>query len=143
MLSPQGGNTNTVSHELTHALNYQMNNRALDLQDQSKDLRNPALSSADQQFLDAYQKLRPFQSKLIPNDNSDYGKYRYSPTEVQAFGVGNSVDQGPGVEPRAHLDATMAQEAAILRDLYSRSLAKPQQTTPSWIDTLLGMMKRP
>jgi hypothetical protein len=150
-LSPYGGNTTTVSHELTHALDHRMD-------DYADKLRSSGAQGLQQQFLDTYQKLDTLQnpSKLIPNqrnlatkdqlnDQQRYDMYRYSPNEVRAFGVGNQEDDGgPGVEPRAHLDATQAQEAAILRDLYRRSLSAPQQqTTPSWIDTLLGMMKRP
>ena len=53
---------------------------------------------------------------------SGMNEYRKSPNELRSFGVGNFATNAPyPVQPSSsHIDATMAQEAAIMRDLARR-----------------------
>ena len=111
-LSPYGGNTNTLSHELTHALNEHMGWEDLRIWDSRKS------SPQEQRFTEAYSKLNPNFSKVPSLAGDD--PYRRSATERRAFGVGNHVGGASIYPERPHMDATMATEAAILRDLFKR-----------------------
>lgn len=112
--SPKG-----LPHEATHALDIQMKKKA-------KGHGNPnldalLLSPEEKQFKEAYQKLNPATSNL-PMNRSD--KYRTNPLELRAYGVGNTVNGDSEYPVAPHVDATMATEMAILRDLYARTLRK-------------------
>ena len=120
----------TLPHELTHALRYVMQDKVRGLGAASQQTGKP-LTGADQQLFDAWYKLDPRDSKINPLNYPDpaYQKYRFSFTEAPAFAVGNMENPqkfsskgdyymtSPGGR---HYDATMAQEQAILRDLYAR-----------------------
>ena len=120
----------TLPHELTHALRYVMQDKVRGLGAVAQQTGKP-LMGADRQLFDAWYKLDPRDSKINPLDYQDpaYQNYRFSFTEAPAFAVGNMEDPqkfsnkgdyymtSPG---GSHYDATMAQEQAILRDLYAR-----------------------
>lgn len=119
-----GLNTNTVPHEFSHALDEAMGNYV-------GSIRNTNKTNAQSKFIDAYDKLDPLTSKLIPSGPKD--KYRYSRDELRAHGVGNAAapyalgDMFKMTPARQHIDSTMATEASILRDLLSRAI-KPNGT---------------
>lgn len=140
LLSPE--KSDTLAHELTHALRYSMQNTARSLFGAyQKD--KTSLSPNDRQFMDAWYKLDPDFTKLksFQYPSSAYNGYRYSFTEAPAFAVGRMEDPrkqlsrteywdtSPGGE---HFDATMATEQAILRDLYARQQLKQQEVTNPW-----------
>lgn len=138
-IHPNGGSVNTAAHELTHALDNAMTRQYLDDEKKQKlgrdreRLLGPTLNNllggvspnpSLDQWLGGYDKLRASQTK-IPMPDQD--EYRTSPAEMRAFGVGNINDGGNpnkvlGYNVNPHLDATMATEAAILRELYRRRL---------------------
>ena len=120
---PLTGNTPSVgAHELFHALQARMGNKAYNL---NKSWRSD-LSTSDLQYLDAYEKLNS--GGAIKNQPEE--GYRTRLDEAQAFGVGNyATGQRPSWEAeysskRPHLDATNASEMAILMDLYKRTFKK-------------------
>jgi hypothetical protein len=128
---------NTLAHEATHAMFKDMRDKSLYLRDR-QNKREP-VSSADMSFVDAYNKLDP-QLSRVPRmyyPDNEYNQYRHSFHELPAFAVGRMADPrksltrgeyfetSPGGQ---HLDATLATEQAILRDLYNRTLT-PQSTT--------------
>lgn len=116
----------TVPHELTHALRYVIQDKV-----RRMGAAGIPLAGADKQLFDAWYKLDPDLSKVksLKYPDSEYQNYRYSFTEAPAFAVGNMenpkqffsrgeyYETSPGGN---HYDATMAQEQAILRDLYAR-----------------------
>ena len=114
-----GLNINTVPHEFSHALDEAMGGYA-------GQIRNANKTNDQSKFLDAYDKLDPLTSKLIPQGKND--PYRYDRGELRAHGVGNAAgpytlgDMFKMAPARTHIDSTMATEAAILRDLLKRSL---------------------
>ena len=134
-----------LAHELTHALTTAMQETARSiLNNQNK--KQP--TSSEQQFMDAWYKLDPDYSKLpqFTYPSNEYNQYRHSFREAPAWGVGRMEDprqtltrqeywmSSPG---GSHVDATLAQEQAILRDLYARKVQQEQQpnpTTPWWKD---------
>lgn len=124
-ISPRGVNTMAIGHELQHAVDSSMANFNVKRMYEST-------SPEESQFLDAIQKLGP-RTKLPLN--KDAGDYRTDTDELRAFGVGNYINNSPGQDyrkrfgdPGLHVDATMASESAILRDLYRRALSNPPQT---------------
>jgi hypothetical protein len=65
-------------------------------------------------------------NKKLANPDGDW-EYRSLMDEMEAFGVGNTVGsklKSTSVEPRNHVDASMAQEFAIRSDLFLRGLKK-------------------
>ena len=132
----------TLPHELTHALRYVMQDKARDIGETARQTGIPP-TGIDKQLFDAWNKLDPDLSKMKPLQYPDqaYQNYRFSFTEAPAFAVGNmenpkqSFSKGEYymTSPAgSHYDATMAQEQAILRDLYARKLN--QQATPMYTD---------
>jgi hypothetical protein len=132
----------TLAHELTHALGYVMKDKVWSLRDQYEKTKKQA-TGVDAQFLDAYRKLDPDFSKLTPMKYPDqsYNEYRNSSTEAPAFAVGRMEDPRKSftrgeyfqTSPAGgHVDATLAQEQAILRDLYGRT----QQPALSYQDPM-------
>lgn len=135
---------NAIAHELTHALNTVMKDQVFSWRDTGK---QP--TGIDAQFLDAWRKLHPGDSKLksFQYPDQSYNEYRNSLTEAPAFAVGRMADprqsltrseywqSSPAGE---HVDATLAQEQAILRDMYGRTQQPQQQqqepTSPWWKD---------
>ena len=120
----------TLPHELTHALRYALQSKAREIGDTALQT-GKFPSETDKQFYDAWYKLDPDLSKMSPLKYPDpaYQNYRFSFTEAPAFAVGNmenpkqslSKAEYYGTSPGgSHYDATMAQEQAILRDLYAR-----------------------
>jgi hypothetical protein len=117
-LDPIAGiNNQTIAHETTHSLDAAM------ARDYEKISRRKLIGWPHDpealSFHDAYKKLRPSDTKL-PLDRTD--AYRSSDKELRAFGVGNHASEAPSTYGRPHLDATMATEMAILRDLYKKML---------------------
>ena len=132
----------TLPHELTHALRYVMQDKVRGIGETYRQTGIPP-SGIDKQLFDAWDKLDPDLSKMNPLKYPDpaYQNYRFSYTEAPAFAVGNmenpkkSFSKGEYymTSPAgSHYDATMAQEQAILRDLYARKLN--QQATPMYAD---------
>ena len=122
----------TLPHELTHALRYVMQDKVRGIGETYRQTGIPP-SGIDKQLFDAWDKLDPDLSKMTPLKYPDpaYQNYRFSFTEAPAFAVGNmenpkkSFSKGEYymTSPAgSHYDATMAQEQAILRDLYARKL---------------------
>jgi len=133
---------NALAHELTHALNYKMQEEARALFGKSRRQGEDSLSQSEQQFYNAWNKLDPDFSKLQKFNYpvQGYNQYRHSFTEAPAFAVGRMEDPRQSLtrteywntSPAGpHVDATIAQEQAILRDLYAR---KQQPSTPWWKD---------
>ena len=132
----------TLPHELTHVLRYVMQDKVRGIGETYRQTGIPP-SGIDKQLFDAWDKLDPDLSKMNPLKYPDpaYQNYRFSFTEAPAFAVGNmenpkkSFSKGEYymTSPAgSHYDATMAQEQAILRDLYARKLN--QQATPMYAD---------
>lgn len=136
-----------LAHELTHALSTAMSDKVFAMRDQYEKTGQQALGK-DALFLDAWRKLHPGDSKLTPFQYPDkeYNDYRNSLREAPAFAVGRMEDPRQSftrgeywqTSPAGgHVDATLAQEQAILRDLYGRTQQPVQQpaiTTPWWKD---------
>lgn len=114
-LSPLADNPkNTLSHELQHAVSNIMDGQRYSIK---RDKWKP--TTEEQQFVEAFSKLN--EPTKIPL--GDLSRYRQSPSEAKAFGVGNSNYPYSGAfEGTPHLDATMATEQAILLDLAKRAL---------------------
>ena len=113
----------TLAHELTHAVDVQMDTQARD--------------TKGSQFADAYNKLaldlaNPYKAigkqrerlanKLAPNFATGDKNYRTSNDELPGFGVGNSIGFGDTQPGPGHLDATTATEFMILLDLAIRNV---------------------
>lgn len=140
-----------VAHELTHALNTVMNDQVFAWRDQyQKTGKQP--TGVDAQFLEAWRKLHPGDSKLqefkYPSfGGEDFNAYRYSVGEKPAFAVGRMEDPRSSLTKQeywmsspggSHVDATIAQEQAILRDLYGRSQQPQQQPATPWYKDPFG-----
>jgi len=125
-IRPDSVNKNTVSHEMTHALHEAMKKYSSDYKG-FQETKSPV----GNQFVDAFDKLwSPPEKLLPPKPLSNWEQYRYSPNEASAYGVGNSLQFDPNFQQSRptppHLDATLATEQAILRDLFLRA-TKPKQ----------------
>lgn len=127
----------TLIHELTHAAKRQM---VYQYYDHLKGTRpDPVKRAENPQFYDAYEKLdhrtvgRPdrtnqqgYANRIAGYDltgpKSTHGdkEYRYSETELPAFGLGNMYERWPDRAPQ-HVDASLATEMEILLDLANRS----------------------
>lgn len=118
-----GLNARTVPHEYTHALDHVFGNLYSNI---SKKLQlDPSLvSPQERRFYDGYTKMM-VQPTALPKDPHD--TYRNTGPELRAFGVGNSAIPGPTEYALPHTDASMAQEEAIMRELYSRTLNRRTQ----------------
>ena len=90
-----------------------------------------------------------FRSKLpkFQYPDSEYNRYRSSFKEAPAWAVGRMEDPRASLTKQeywmsspggSHVDATLATEQAILRDLYARKILQQQQQqqveTPWWKD---------
>ena len=123
---------NTLPHELTHALRLVMQDKVRAMNETAQQTKTP-LTGADKQLSDAWYKLDPDFSKLptLRYPDATYNKYRHSFAEAPAWAVGN-MDSPQNFRSRgeylmtdpggSHVDATLATEQAILRDLYAKQL---------------------
>jgi hypothetical protein len=122
----------SLVHELTHSADRAMGVGYQQLVEKAK---SQGLTAAEQQVLDGYQKLYGTATRLPltisdPDLSPALIRYRTSADELRAFGTGNMAQDQPepgryslediGATLNPHVDATMAQEAAIMRDLYLR-----------------------
>jgi len=123
----------TLVHELTHSADRAMDVEQLRLSQKVR--AGEPLTPKEQRFYDGYSKLYKTKTNL-PLDISDEStsdrqrRYRTSAKELRAFGTGNMAQDQPepgryslediGATLNPHVDPTMAQEAAIMRDLYLR-----------------------
>jgi hypothetical protein len=129
----------SLVHELTHSADRAMGVGYQQLVEKAK---SQGLTAAEQQFLDGYQKLYGTATRLPltisdPDLSPALIRYRTSADELRAFGTGNMAQSQPepgrynfediGATLNPHVDPTMAQEAAIMRDLYLRSGASSRQ----------------
>ena len=123
----------SLVHELTHSADRAMGVGYQQLVEKAK---SQGLTAAEQQVLDGYQKLYGTATRLPltisdPDLSPALIRYRTSADELRAFGTGNMAQSQPepgrynfediGATLNPHVDPTMAQEAAIMRDLYLRS----------------------
>ena len=133
---------NTVSHELTHASQYNLLYPALSAIAKKKQ-NNQTVTPEEEQFYTAGKKLMSRQpgtigqySKLEAHKNresldaiinamykgtDEFKPYRTSIGELQAFGIGNMSRAGQTTKNQnQHLDPTMATEFSVLIDLFDR-----------------------
>jgi hypothetical protein len=124
---------NSLVHELTHAADRPMrleHKRLL-----GKIANQEPLTADEQRYFDNYQKLYIEPTKLPlkitePQATRTMREYRTGADELRAFGAANMAQNAPhpdmysrvdiGATLNPHVDPTMAQEAAIMRDLYLR-----------------------
>ena len=132
---------NTVTHEANHALFHDMQDKSRYIRDQQT--TGSGGTQAEKQFVTAWEKLDPDTSRVpkYTYPDNEYNTYRHSFDEAPAFAVGRMADprerltradywaSSPG---GTHVDATLATEQAILRDLYRRS----NVPTPSLFESL-------
>ena len=152
--SPSNTAASTIAHEMTHASQALINSAASAIRE--KQWQKQSLSPAEQQFLQVYLKTMgelPGRAVQYGKDGDDrgnafarikdtvnaltknskmsesYKSYRTSPKELQAWGVGQSIEGAPsfGDQP-LHLNPSFATEFAILMDTYNRlpSLTRQQ-----------------
>jgi hypothetical protein len=130
----------TLVHELTHAADRSMGVEQLRLSQKVR--AGEQLTPEEQRFYDGYSKLYDTKTNL-PLDISDEStsdrqrRYRTSAKELRAFGTGNMAQDQPepgryslediGATLNSHVDPAMAQDAAIMRDLYLRSKKKSKK----------------
>lgn len=137
----------SVAHELTHALSSVMHDQVFSWRDTGK-----TPTGIDAQFLNAWRKLDPRDSKLPEHQypimfGNNYNDYRYSYDEKPAFAVGRMEDPRQALTYQeywssapggSHVDATIAQEQAILRDLQARRIQQEQKPTTPWYKDPFG-----
>ncbi len=113
------GKEATLTHEAVHALDYVMGRDAVRWE------RSYAATPEQKAFADAQTKLYPASSK-VPKGGDPDPQYRHNGMEARAFGVGNMAvpKNFQAFRGAPHYDATMASEAAVLRDLYRRALGQ-------------------
>lgn len=133
---------NTAAHEMTHAVDHNlMEPLAQTIAD--KVWNKQDVTDDELRFLDAYKKVANQQigvvgmysrreqernnksyEGMIPkqiNKEDRYDRYRVSPGEAIAFGVGNSsVQRVDGHENLTHFDPSKATEVSILMELYNK-----------------------
>ena len=138
--------TQGLAHELTHALTTVMQTTARSILN-NQDKKQP--SPTEQKFMDAWYKLDPDYSKLaqFTYPSSEYNQYRHSFREAPAWAVGRMEDPRQALTRQeywmsspggSHVDATLAQEQAILRDLYARKVQQEQQPSTPWYKDPFG-----
>ena len=139
-------NRDTVAHEMTHAVQHNII-RATAEALEKKDKK----TKQELQFLDAYQKLmapdgmvkdsRKTQANKAAFDKTAaalYGKpvetrhdrYRTTPIEAQAFGVGSSSNPNlPSYHIKPHMDASYTTEFDMLLSMYDKLSPELKQTS--------------
>lgn len=131
----KGATENALVHESQHAVDSGISKMYARLSLTPAFLRSPQETA----FINMYEKLYIEPSK-VPNANEQaLGDYRGTGKEMRGHGVGNMSSPynigsltdptGDYRLPTSHIDATAAQEAAIMRDLYS----KTKDTSPRTI----------
>ena len=132
---------NTTAHEMSHSVQENLIGATAKFLEQKKD-KTPQ----EVQFLSAYRKLLAPESNAGGGKNAqanktafdrsvsalygrpitrDYDKYRTSPKEAQAWGVGSMSDaKTPMSDIRPHMDASYTTEFDILLSMYEKL---PQQ----------------
>lgn len=112
----------TFAHETAHAVD-----------DAILDLAYPGfgrtITPEIKQLQDALKKMNRYeQAKKLNEGSPTTDKYRYSPEELSAFGVGNMLfpDRDPYKVP-GHVDATMATWHAVLLELARRAAASKRK----------------
>lgn len=140
----------TVSHEMTHGVQINLLAPAAQAIAQKQREGKEKLTREEASFLDAFQKimnthvgtvgqynpkdamLREEQQKRMltslykkdPKKFDDFDKYRTSPKELQAFGIGKFTKGAQTPQEFAntplHLDSSMATEFSILMDMFNR-----------------------
>lgn len=141
---PRDATMATLAHEMTHAVQSNLlRNTAIAIQQKKQkgqtltDQEQQYLRASEQIFSDQFGNIGNFDSRKYRKDtesyqnmakdfySSPYGRkefesYRRSPTEAQAFGVGNMSYKSdlsrPGQNP--HFDPSMATEFDILLSMY-------------------------
>ena len=124
---------NSLVHELSHAADRPMrleHKRLL-----GKIANQEPFTADEQRYFDNYQKLYIEPTKLPlkitePQATRTMREYRTGADELRAFGAANMAQNAPhpdmysrvdiGATLNPHVDPTMAQEAAIMRELYLR-----------------------
>jgi hypothetical protein len=127
-----GTNEGSATHEHTHALDKVMGEMYVNIG--RKRRQGQPVSPEESQFADGYLKLIPSETKLpmgefSPRQVQDGWKgYRTSSAELRARGVQQftNTPPDPSTNVAPHVDATMASEAAILRDLFGRINPTPK-----------------
>jgi hypothetical protein len=140
-----------LSHEMTHAVQHNLIQATAATLAGKK--RTEKLTAQEQQFLDAFNKLTGsgaglpglftseqqkkleedrnkavnalYYNRLKPDERRpEWDRYRTSPNEIQAWGVGNMSAKNKGFDPTnpklQHLDPTLATEFDILLSMYSQ-----------------------
>lgn len=141
---PRDATMATMAHEMTHAVqNNLLLNTAMTIQRKKQqgekitDQEQQYLRASEQIFADQFGNVGSFDRRKFmkdtesyksmmkdfyssPRGDKDFERYRKSPSEAQAFGVGNMSYRSdlsrPGQNP--HLDPSMAQEFDILLSMY-------------------------
>lgn len=133
------GGVNTLTHEVTHAAERQIDNQY----SEEKYPKGLGGSLGKNQFTDAWEKLtyapnlrredpakvppQQLMELLAPKWRKDQEAYRSTTSEARAFAVGNSTTPKNMMPPEnapAHIDSTIATEFMILLDLARRSMDK-------------------
>ena len=138
----------TLTHEVSHAVDNVLGNAHVEF---SRNVRQGKATEAQRRYTDTYSKITPYRSTLAlesrKKDGAVAGKYddyRYRGSELRAFGVGNITSPlSSGYPVPDHIDATMATEAAIQRDMYRRAIASekakvPDVKTENWLYKLFN-----
>jgi hypothetical protein len=121
----------TVMHEFVHAAQDRMGKQV-----NTKGATSPRFKDAYRKLgLDGESLVKAISSSWVKQDRADTrSRYRTTQPEIAAFGASNFVaapSGSPGPAPSypapAHVDATAATEFAILLDLATRELRKPQK----------------
>ena len=138
-----------LNHELTHAVGDELGTQSTWSKFYGNTPQSAIFSDAydklnPRKFLERYVELETEKAKKAPvgsakwdmrrgnrineaqailDDRNERGElYRGNPSELRAYGVGNSVvPKGTEWRGSSHLDSTMATEAAILNDLADRA----------------------
>lgn len=109
--------TNTLAHELAHAVESAGRLQGVD---------DKASQKIIEQFIDKLPQntvtklLGRSPTGMRTSVDEDYGNYRKSPSEAQAFGIGEQFYRGPDGSSAGHLNSTMATEFEIMLDLLTR-----------------------
>lgn len=143
----KGATENALVHESQHAVDSGMSKMYAGLSLTPAFLRSPQENA----FINMYEKLYVAPSK-VPNANEQaLGNYRGTGNEMRGHGVGNMSSQydiGSLTDPNnlyrqqsSHIDATAAQEAAIMRDLYSKTKDTSPRTIQDFGPRIMNYLK--
>lgn len=137
-------NTRNLAHEMTHAVQFNLLRdtawriqKKVEQGEPVSDQERQFLRASEQIFANSFARIGNYDSDKHRKDlkayenqvrsqytgtNKEFGSYRTSPNEAQAFGVGNmSVPFGSmGNQVNPHLDPSMATEFDILLSMYQQ-----------------------